>query len=165
MWNRLSPREKLLLVIVVIILFILGLAFVFQIIIKKQQEIESSIEKKRKDLQTLVRLKNQISAIPKIPDIPDKNELLTIITQKLQEKQITPNSIRDREEKTGKTKTKTIFVDMSFNGIALPPFWEFLYEIEYQQRGVKIKELVIRKPLPGRDIFDVRLTLYVEKME
>lgn len=163
MWDKLNQREKLLLILTLFILILLGLTLLIQSLSKKREETRQNLEKARQDLQTLIRLKNQIQSIPGIDDVPGKNELLTLITGKLEEMQLSPNSIRDREETVGKSGAKVVFVDMSFNGISLHKLWKFLYEIEYSRRGIRIKELVIRKPLPGRDIFDVRLTVFVEQ--
>jgi hypothetical protein len=165
MWNKLNQRERFLLIITATIIVVLSLIFIFRIITKKRNELKLDIERSRSDLKTILRLKENISQIPSVGRLPNRNQLLTLITQKLQELQITPNNIRDREEISEKGKSKLIFVDITFNGISLQKLFQFIYEIEYNQQGIKIKELLIRKPLPGRDIFDVRMSIYVNSME
>jgi len=132
---------------------------------KKRSELRLSLERSRSELQTIIRLKDSISSIPNVGTIPNRNQFLTLVTQKLQELKLTPNNIRDREERIGKGNSKMIIIDLSFNGIDLQKLFQFVYEIEYNQKGIKIKELLIRKPLPGRDIFDVRMSIYVNTVE
>ncbi len=165
MWDKLNQREKILLSFSIVLLSMIALFFLFRFILKKKEELKQNIERSRTELQTLIRLKEDISSIPTNPNTWNRNQLLTLITQKLQELQITPNNIRDREEGSGKGKSKLIFIELSFNGINLYQLFQFIYELEYNQKGIKIKELVIRKPLPGRDIFDVRMSIYTEYIE
>ncbi|GIX40973.1 MAG: hypothetical protein KatS3mg129_0706 [Leptospiraceae bacterium] len=165
MWNKLNQRERFLLVFASAFVLILTIILLFQIISKKRKELRLSIERSRSELQTLIRLKEDISSIPSIRKLPNRNQLLTLVTQKLQELQVTPNNIRDREERIGKGNSKMIIIDLSFNGVNLQKLFQFIYELEYNQSGVKIKELLIRKPLPGRDIFDVRMSIYVISKE
>lgn len=163
MWEKLNQRERFLLSLTLFFLFIVVIVFMIRFISQKRSELKQSIEKSRMELQTLIRLRDNIASIPNISNLPNRNELLTLITQKLQQLQLSPNNIRDREEKSG--NKKIVMVELSFNGINLKKLFEFIYEIEYNQNGIKINELLIRKPLPGRDIFDVRINIYVEQME
>ncbi len=163
MWDKLNQRERFLLTLTLLFVFIIGIFFMIRLISQKRSELKQNIEKTRLELQTLIRLRDDISRIPNISNLPNRNELLTLITQKLQELQLTPNNIRDREEKSGNKKIVT--VELSFNGINLQKLFQFIYEIEYNRNGIKISELLIRKPLPGRDIYDVRMNIYVEQME
>lgn len=165
MLEKLNQREKFLLGITLVFIFSIVVFLAFRLIKKKKEEISEETLKLQNDLQTLQRLKENIASIPKIADIPDKNQFLNLVSQKLQELQLTPNNIRDREEKIGKGNSKMILIDLSFNSIPLPKLFQFLYEIEFNQKGIKVREILIRKPLPGRDIFDVRLSIYVQKNE
>ncbi|GIX43552.1 MAG: hypothetical protein KatS3mg129_3285 [Leptospiraceae bacterium] len=165
MWSKLNQRERFLLILAAAFVLILTIILLFQIIAKKRKELRLSIERSRSELQTLIRLKEDISSIPSVRTLPNRNQLLTLVTQKLQELQVTPNNIRDREERIGKGNSKMIIIDLSFNGVNLQKLFQFIYELEYNQSGVKIKELLIRKPLPGRDIFDVRMSIYVISKE
>jgi len=165
MWNKLNQRERILLIVASFLVFILLSVFLFRVIAKKRSELKQNLERSRSELQTIIRLKDSISSIPNVGTIPNRNQFLTLVTQKLQELQITPNNIRDREERIGKSNSKMIIIDLSFNGINLQKLFQFIYEIEYNQKGIKIKELLIRKPLPGRDIFDVRMSIYVNTVE
>jgi hypothetical protein len=165
MWSKLNQRERMLLMVSSFLVFILLSVFLFRMIAKKRSELRLSLERSRSELQTIIRLKDSISSIPNVGTIPNRNQFLTLITQKLQELKLTPNNIRDREERIGKGNSKMIIIDLSFNGIDLQKLFQFVYEIEYNQKGIKIKELLIRKPLPGRDIFDVRMSIYVNTVE
>jgi hypothetical protein len=165
MWSKLNQRERILLMVSSFLVFILLSVFLFRMIAKKRSELRLSLERSRSELQTIIRLKDSISSIPNVGTIPNRNQFLTLVTQKLQELKLTPNNIRDREERIGKGNSKMIIIDLSFNGIDLQKLFQFVYEIEYNQKGIKIKELLIRKPLPGRDIFDVRMSIYVNTVE
>jgi hypothetical protein len=165
MWSKLNQRERMLLMVSSFLVFILLSVFLFRMIAKKRSELRLSLERSRSELQTIIRLKDSISSIPNVGTIPNRNQFLTLVTQKLQELKLTPNNIRDREERIGKGNSKMIIIDLSFNGIDLQKLFQFVYEIEYNQKGIKIKELLIRKPLPGRDIFDVRMSIYVNTVE
>jgi hypothetical protein len=165
MWSKLNQRERILLMVSSFLVFILLSAFLFRMIAKKRSELRLSLERSRSELQTIIRLKDSISSIPNVGTIPNRNQFLTLVTQKLQELKLTPNNIRDREERIGKGNSNMIIIDLSFNGIDLQKLFQFVYEIEYNQKGIKIKELLIRKPLPGRDIFDVRMSIYVNTVE
>jgi hypothetical protein len=165
MWSKLNQRERILLMVASFLVFILLTVFLFRMIAKKRSELRLSLERSRSELQTIIRLKDNISSIPNVGTIPNRNQFLTLVTQKLQELKLTPNNIRDREERIGKGNSNMIIIDLSFNGIDLQKLFQFVYEIEYNQKGVKIKELLIRKPLPGRDIFDVRMSIYVNTVE
>ncbi len=165
MLQRLNPRERVLLFLVLILITLLIIFYSFQFFSKKKKEFSEEIQKSRNQLQRLIRIKENIANIPKVPNLPDRNQFLNLVSQKLQELQLTPNSIRDREEKIGKDTYKMIIIDLSFNGISLQKLFQFLYEMEYNQRGIKVREIMIRKPLPGRDIFDVRLSIYVQKLD
>jgi hypothetical protein len=165
MWSKLNQRERILLMVSSFLVFILLSVFLFRMIAKKRSELRLSLERSRSELQTIIRLKDSISSIPNVGTIPNRNQFLTLVTQKLQELKLTPNNIRDREERIGKGNSKMIIIDLSFNGIELQKLFQFVYEIEYNQKGIKIKELLIRKPLPGRDIFDVRMSIYVNTVE
>ncbi|MFN3605369.1 MAG: type II secretion system protein GspM [Leptonema sp. (in: bacteria)] len=163
MLGKLNQREKFLLLVSSVFVFLVLVFYTFRFVSKKREEYREEIQKSKKELQTLLRLKDSIANIPKISNIPDKNQFLELVSQKLQELALTPNSIRDREEKIGKDDARMIIIELSFNGISLDKLFRFLYEMEYNQRGIKVREILIRKPLPGRDIFDVRLSLYVQK--
>ncbi|MCX7809714.1 MAG: hypothetical protein N2247_02275 [Leptospiraceae bacterium] len=165
MWSKLNQRERMLLMVSSFLVFILLSVFLFRMIAKKRSELRLSLERSRSELQTIIRLKDSISSIPNVGTIPNRNQFLTLVTQKLQELKLTPNNIRDREERIGKGNSNMIIIDLSFNGIDLQKLFQFVYEIEYNQKGIKIKELLIRKPLPGRDIFDVRMSIYVNTVE
>jgi len=165
MWSKLNQRERMLLMVSSFLVFILLSIFLFRMIAKKRSELRLSLERSRSELQTIIRLKDSISSIPNVGTIPNRNQFLTLVTQKLQELKLAPNNIRDREERIGKGNSKMIIIDLSFNGIDLQKLFQFVYEIEYNQKGIKIKELLIRKPLPGRDIFDVRMSIYVNTVE
>jgi|GEM_PF-3343454 hypothetical protein len=165
MWSKLNQRERMLLMVSSFLVFILLSVFLFRMIAKKRSELRLSLERSRSELQTIIRLKDSISSIPNVGTIPNRNQFLTLVTQKLQELKLAPNNIRDREERIGKGNSKMIIIDLSFNGIDLQKLFQFVYEIEYNQKGIKIKELLIRKPLPGRDIFDVRMSIYVNTVE
>jgi hypothetical protein len=165
MWSKLNQRERILLMVASFLVFILLTVFLFRMIAKKRSELRLSLERSRSELQTIIRLKDSISSIPNVGTIPNRNQFLTLVTQKLQELKLTPNNIRDREERIGKGNSNMIIIDLSFNGIDLQKLFQFVYEIEYNQKGIKIKELLIRKPLPGRDIFDVRMSIYVNTVE
>lgn len=165
MWSKLNQRERILLMVSSFLVFILLSVFLFRMIAKKRSELRLSLERSRSELQTIIRLKDSISSIPNVGTIPNRNQFLTLVTQKLQELKLAPNNIRDREERIGKGNSKMIIIDLSFNGIDLQKLFQFVYEIEYNQKGIKIKELLIRKPLPGRDIFDVRMSIYVNTVE
>lgn len=165
MWSKLNQRERMLLMVSSFLVFILLSVFLFRMIAKKRSELRLSLERSRSELQTIIRLKDSISSIPNVGTILNRNQFLTLVTQKLQELKLTPNNIRDREERIGKGNSKMIIIDLSFNGIDLQKLFQFVYEIEYNQKGIKIKELLIRKPLPGRDIFDVRMSIYVNTVE
>jgi len=165
MWSKLNQRERILLMVSSFLVFILLSVFLFRMIAKKRSELRLSLERSRSELQTIIRLKDSISSIPNVGTIPNRNQFLTLVTQKLQELKLTPNNIRDREERIGKGNSNMIIIDLSFNGIDLQKLFQFVYEIEYNQKGIKIKELLIRKPLPGRDIFDVRMSIYVNTVE
>jgi hypothetical protein len=165
MWSKLNQRERILLMVASFLVFILLSVFLFRMIAKKRSELRLSLERSRSELQTIIRLKDSISSIPNVGTIPNRNQFLTLVTQKLQELKLTPNNIRDREERIGKGNSNMIIIDLSFNGIDLQKLFQFVYEIEYNQKGIKIKELLIRKPLPGRDIFDVRMSIYVNTVE
>jgi hypothetical protein len=165
MWSKLNQRERILLMVASFLVFILLTVFLFRMIAKKRSELRQNLERSRSELQTIIRLKDSISSIPNVGTIPNRNQLLTLVTQKLQELKLTPNNIRDREERIGKGNSNMIIIDLSFNGIDLQKLFQFVYEIEYNQKGIKIKELLIRKPLPGRDIFDVRMSIYVNTVE
>lgn len=163
MLEKLNQREKFLVAVALILVFSIFIFIAFRLIKKKKEEIIEETLRLQNELQILQRLKENIASIPKVSDIPDKNQFLNLVSQKLQEMQLTPNNIRDREEKIGKGNSKMILIDLSFNSIPLPKLFQFLYEIEYNQKGIKVREILIRKPLPGRDIFDVRLSIYVQK--
>jgi len=165
MWSKLNQRERMLLMVSSFLVFILLSVFLFRMIAKKRSELRLSLERSRSELQTIIRLKDSISSIPNVGTIPNRNQFLTLVTQKLQELKLTPNNIRDREERIGKGNSNMIIIDLSFNGIDLQKLFQFVYEIEYNQKGIKIKELLVRKPLPGRDIFDVRMSIYVSTVE
>jgi len=165
MWSKLNQRERMLLMVSSFLVLILLSVFLFRMIAKKRSELRLSLERSRSELQTIIRLKDSISSIPNVGTIPNRNQFLTLVTQKLQELKLAPNNIRDREERIGKGNSKMIIIDLSFNGIDLQKLFQFVYEIEYNQKGIKIKELLIRKPLPGRDIFDVRMSIYVNTVE
>ena len=165
MWSKLNQRERMLLMVSSFLVFILLSVFLFRMFAKKRSELRLSLERSRSELQTIIRLKDSISSIPNVGTIPNRNQFLTLVTQKLQELNLTPNNIRDREERIGKGNSNMIIIDLSFNGIDLQKLFQFVYEIEYNQKGIKIKELLIRKPLPGRDIFDVRMSIYVNTVE
>ncbi len=165
MWEKLNQREKILLTLVSIFLFILFLFFIYKFISKRKLELEQNLQKTRRELQTLISLKETINSIPQVPNIPSRNEFLSLITTRLQEHKLNPSNIRDREEQIGKNQNKVIFIELSFNGVLLEQLLPFIHQIENEQKGIKVKELLIRKPLPGRDIFDIRLSLYVEKFD
>lgn len=160
MLQKLSSRERLLILFAGGLLVALALGLLISLIVQKRTELHRQLAQGRRDVKTLIKLKDEIQSMSDAGQLPDQNQLLIIVTQAMQDRNLTAN-VRDRIEKVGRNDEK-VMVEMSFSGIPLQPLFELLYDLEYKQaRGISVGELNIRKQYSNRDIYDVRLTIYV----
>jgi hypothetical protein len=144
-----------------VLLAVLALGLLGHIILDKRADLRKQLTQARRDVKTMVKLRDEIQSMSATGTIPDQNQLLTIVTQALQDRNLNASSIRDGIEKVGRNEEK-IVVEINFSGIPLEPLFGLLYDLEYKQtNGITVGDLMIRKPMPGREIYDVKLKVYV----
>ena len=160
MFDKLSSRERLLLLLAGVLFGMLALGLLGHLILEKRSNLRKQLVQARRDVKTLVKLRDEIQSMSSTGQPPDQNQLLSIITQSLQNRNLTASSIRDKVEKSGRNDQK-ILVTVTFSGIQLDPLMQFLYDIEYRQtNGMTVGNLHIGKAL-SKDVYDVSVTIYV----
>lgn len=160
MLDKLSARERLLLLLAGIFLAVLMLGFVGHLILEKRANLRRQLVQARRDVKTLVKLRQDIQSMAATGNLPDENRLLSIVSQAIQNRNLTASSIRPDEQKVGRNDKK-ILVKVTFSGVQLQPFLQFLYDMEAEQKnGITIGELRIRKAL-ARETYDASVTIYV----
>lgn len=160
MLDKLSSRERLLLMLAGVLFGVLALGLLGHLILEKRSNLRKQLAQARRDVKTLVKLRDEIQSMASTGNPPDENQLLSIVTQSLQNRNLTASSIRSDEQKVGRNDKRTQ-VKVTFSGVQLEPLMQFLYDMEYTQtNGVTVGDLHIGKAL-SRDSYDASITVYV----
>jgi type II secretory pathway component PulM len=160
MFDKLSSRERLLLLFAGILLALLATGLLGHLILEKRSTLKKQLAQARRDVKTLVKLRDEIQSMANMANPPDENQLLATVTQSLQNHNLTASSIRPDDQPAGRNEKK-IQVKVTFSGVQLQPLMQFLYDMEYRQtNGITVGDLYIVRAL-SRDSYDASITVYV----
>ncbi len=157
-YNRLNPRERLLILGAGAFLSALLLTYLFHFIITRRIEMREEAGRIRGDYARLLRMKALIQELPRGAEAPDANQLKALLYTKV-EKAGLKADIRDHLESLSRTE-EMIVVDINFTGASMKSIFDLLYEVEYGG-GVpaRVGRCTIRRALPDREIYDGNISL------
>jgi len=163
MLEKLNPRERLFVVSGVGALLSLVLIFVGVKIYDQRQFIRESVLKERENVQIITRMRDDIRAMPSSGPLPDENEFLSKTQALLDRLKFTPQNIRPHKENVSANEEQLV-VELTFSGVALKDALEFLHAVEYSREiPARVASLEFRKPLPQREIYDMRISLVITR--
>ncbi len=163
MLEKFDERERLFLVIGLGFVLVMVLGFAVFKIGDMRARIGEDVATSRNNVNKVQRLRDDIAALPSRGSLPDMNRFLSMTETLLTQHQLKPQNIRNRTE--AKKNEEQMVVDLSFNGVPMVGIMNFLYDIEYGQRieGARVGSTIFRKPLPNRDIYDIKITLVISR--
>jgi type II secretory pathway component PulM len=163
MLEKLTPRERLL-VVAVGGFFILGLLFFLGLkIVEQRDTIHERVVEARDDVQKMKRLRDQIRAMPASAPLPDENEFLSKTTAMLDRLKLQQQSIRSIRE-PGSAGQEIIKVEIIFNLVSMKDIIALLHAVEFgREVPARVSSLDLRKPLAGREVYEVKIHLAITK--
>ncbi|MBI3396462.1 MAG: hypothetical protein HY042_11545 [Spirochaetia bacterium] len=163
MLDQLNPRERMF-VFALIALVALGAIFVMGMkIADMRSQITNDVALAREETVRMARLRDAISAMPSPQSLPDMNQFISQTQSVMEGLKLNAADIRNRQESTSR-KEDLLIVELTFNGVSLKDIVKLMHEVEYAGKvHAKVGSLVFRKPLPNREIYDVKVTLEIIK--
>lgn len=163
MLEQLEDRERLFLLGGLTFVVLLGLIFGLFQIRGMRARIAEDVARSRENVGKIQRLHDDIRSMGSTGALPDMNRFLSMTETLLGQHQLKPQNIRNRVE-TKKTE-ELMIVDLSFNGVPLRGIMNFIYDIEYGKRipACRVGNSIFRKPLPNRDIYDIKISLMISR--
>ncbi|MCE9600124.1 MAG: hypothetical protein K8S54_19345 [Spirochaetia bacterium] len=165
MLEKMNPRERLF---VLGAAGLVGFAILLFLAIKIQEQRESireSVHKAADDVQRIKRLREDINAMPGSAPLPDENEFLSKTQALLDRLKFTPQNIRSHKDNPSRDQEQ-IVVEMTFAGVALKDALAFLHAVEFAREvPARVANLEFRKPLPNREIYDMRIQLVITRQK
>ena len=161
MFERLNERERLIVVggggILLLVVLILASFKIGQM----RQDIRDLVAQRRDEVSKMKRIRDDLNALPQADTGWDVTRLLTATTNLLKEHNLEPQEVRDRTESGSRTENVMI-VEVSLSGAQLQSVLDFIYDVEYGNKiPARIGTLTFRKPLPNREMYDVKLSLMI----
>lgn len=162
MLDKLSQRERLML-IGLLGVGLLGLVFFGgRKVMELRQKISKDVISARERVVKMEKLKNDILSLPSAKSFPDKDNFLAQATSLMTKHGLKATNRRSRVD-TSRTE-EIIIVELAFTGTPLQPVIKFLHDVEYGKVvNAQVGGLVFRKPLPKREIYDVKVSLMIRK--
>ena len=162
MLEKLNPRERLLLIYIGGSAAVLILIYLAVLLITKRFELRDESSKAIQNIHKMSRLERQIASLPPMQNVPDLNQLKSQIFNALEKNGLKGN-ISDRTESISK-KEEMLIVNININGVQFSSVMDFVYDIEYG-RGINasIGKLTFNRPLAERELYDVKISVYVRK--
>lgn len=160
--EKLNPRERLFLQGLVIFLLILGAGSILRVVVRSRSALHEEAMLSGQRVAQMLRVEKQIVSLPAEKEIPDMNLLKSRVFALL-EKYNLKGDIKDSVQSLSRSE-ELMSVNISINGTPLQPVISFLYEIEYGGAiNATIGDFQFTKPLPERDIYDVRISVGVRR--
>lgn len=162
MLEKLNEREKLMVFGLALFLAIL---FVYMLLkqvdnwkIKKIEDISNY----RSNVALISRIHSDITELPAPKSVPDKTELMAILSTLSAQYNLKPSSIRDKVE--SQKKFDKINVELDYNRVSLQNIINLLYEIENGNKVTAgIDDFRFRRSLPTQEVYDVKIKVYVKQ--
>ncbi len=162
-FSRLNPREKLFVSagggLLLLVLLLAGGKAVYE----KRRSLSEETEQARADLQTLQRLKGTIESLPAAKgQVTDINAMKSAVFTRLERNNLKAD-IRERVENISQREERLV-IEVIMRGITLNSTVDFLHDIEFERSvNAKVGKLNLRRSLPDRDIYDVTVTLTLNR--
>ncbi len=162
MLDKLNPRERIMVLVLVGVGLVAGLYFVGKKIGDMRAKITKRVAAARKNARKIERIRDTISRLPRAKALDTKLQLMTKASQLAREHDLKSSDIRDRVEKT--RRVERVRVEMTFNSVPLAKIMKFIHSVEQEKRiNARIGSLVFRRSLPSKEVYDVSLSLMIEK--
>ncbi len=163
MFDKLNDRERLFIVFGVAIFLLLGLIFLGKKIGDMRARISEDVAAAREETAKIIRLRDAINNLPSPQSLPDMNQFISQTSQLMEKHSLQAADIRNRTESTAR-KEEMLIVELTFNGVGLREIIKFLHDVEFGGKvNARVGNLVFRKPLPQREIYDVKISLEIIK--
>jgi general secretion pathway protein M len=163
MFDKLETREKYLIQIL-IALFVVGAIYIIGNWFKAQRAVlsEQVVETRAQfvELDKLIKEYHYYKSL-KSGQVESANEIITKLEQLLLKHSLKDNVSTMRDSKTIILKKyNKITIDINFNSVHLKNVFNIIYDIEVnKQLNVKVESLSFRKPLAGKEVYDVNIKL------
>jgi len=163
MLEKLNPRERLFVFGGGGLLVVMLIVFAGVQISKKRAGIEEDVVRAREDVAKITKLRDDINSLPSPQSLPDMNAFIATTTSLLEKYNLKPQDIRERPDTSSRTE-ELLVLEISLNAVALKDVISFLHDVEYgRQVNAIVGGLVFRKSLPGREVYDTKITLVIHK--
>ncbi len=163
MLDQLNPRERLFVMAGGFLLGLLIVIFLGYKISQMRGGIAQRVAQERENVLKIGRLKDDINSLPSPQSLPDMNEFISQTNALLEKYKMKPQDLRERTDTSSRTE-EMLVNEISLNGVALKDIIGFIHDIEYGKRvNASIGGLIFRKSLPGKEIYDVKITLVIRK--
>jgi len=160
--EKMTPRERLLVQGFFVFLLIVALFYMIRMITSRRDQLHEEALLSGQKVEKMLRLERQISSLPPAKEIPDRNQLKAQVFSLL-DKNGLKGDIQDGLESVSRTE-EILIENISINGTPLHPVVNFLYDIEYGGSiNATIGNFQFRKPLPDREIYDVKISVTVRR--
>lgn len=165
MLEKMNPRERLMVLGLAGLLGFVALLFLALKIQEQRQSIRESVNTAAANVQRIKRLRDAINAMPSSAPLPDENQFLTQTTALLDRLKLSPQNIRSHKDSPSRDQEQ-IAVELTFAGIALKDALAFLHAVEFgREVPARVGNLEFRKPLPNREIYDMRIQLVIVRQK
>ncbi|MBL8022213.1 MAG: hypothetical protein JNM27_21235 [Leptospirales bacterium] len=165
MLEKMNPRERLMVLGLAGLLGLVALLFLAMKIQEQRESIRDSVNQAAADVQRIKRLRDDIIAMPSSAPLPDENEFLTKTQALLDRLKFTPQNIRSHKDNPSRDQEQ-IVVELTFAGVALKDAIAFLHAVEFgREVPARIGNFEFRKPLPNREIYDMRIQLVITRQK
>lgn len=161
-YEKLNPRERLFVLAGGGSLLLLLLFLALSSIVQKRQELGQRVVQAREDYGRILRLREDISTMPPPREIPDRNQFKSAIFN-LMESHGLKGDLRDSVKSISRSE-EAIVEELVLKGVVLKNVIDFMHDIEYGHKiNCRIDGVSFRRSLPGREIYDVNLSLAVNR--
>lgn len=157
-FERLNPRERIIVMAGGLVLFLLLVFFIIKFVIIRRSELSDAVIQAREDFNRIQRLKEDIQQLPAARNIPDVNRMKSLIFTRMEKHGIRAD-IRDRVETVSRTEERLV-VDLNFKGLPLKNLIDFLHDVEFGGGlNLQVGRFTIQRSLPDREIYDGTISL------
>lgn len=163
MLEKLNERERLMLFLLLGVALLAAIFFGGTRVAAVRKKISKDVAKARTQVVQMERLRTAIQSLPTAKSLPDMNRFIEQTTSLMNRHELNASDIRNRMDTSSRTEDVMI-VELSFSGAQLHPIMRFLHDVEYGGAiNARVGSLIFRKPLPRREIYDVRLSLTIRR--
>lgn len=158
MLDNLNPRERLFIIGGGTVLLFVLLFFGFRMILLRRQKIHDDAIQAKARFSRIERMAATIKSLPPADKLPGINELKAEVFSRSERFNLKPD-IKEHVEQPSRDE-KLIVLDLNIQGAILKDVIDFLHDIEYKNSiKARVRSINLKRSLPGREIYDVKMSL------